>query len=267
MKIIEIESKESKKIKDLRKLQLKKYREKENKFVVENLKIIQDALGSGFNFEEIFVTRNFLNKNVDKLEEILKENKTEHLSIISEKLLKNISSLKNPEGIWAIYKKQIRAVNFSESSVYLNGINDPGNLGTIFRSALAFGLENIILDEKCADVYNPKTIQAAKDAIFKLNFCLDKNLEIINKIKEKEVKIYATHVCEGRDIETIFASKENICIIMGSESHGVEKELLEIADGFLNIKTTSKIESLNVAISAGIIFYEFFKSRTKYNKA
>lgn len=267
MKIIEIESKESKKLKDLNKLQLKKYRQKQDEFVVENFKIIQDALGGGFNFKDIFVTRNFFDKNKDKLEEIVKENKTEYLSVISEKLLKNISSLKNPEGVWAIYKRPSGEINFEKSIVYLNGISDPGNLGTIFRSALAFGLENIFLDENCADIYNPKTIQASKDAIFKLNFCLDQSNAMLDKIKEKEIKIYATHVCEGRDIETIFESEKNICIIMGNESRGVDKKILEMADGFLNIKTTSKIESLNVAVSAGIVFYEFFKSKIKYNKA
>jgi RNA methyltransferase, TrmH family len=263
MNIIEIESKESKKLKDLNKLKLKKYRERQGEFTVENWKIIQDALADGIAFKELFVTRSFLEKNNPALEEIFNENNIENLFVIADKLGNNLSSLKAPQGVWAVYKILEKEIDFNQSSVYLNNINDPGNLGTILRSALAFGLENIILDEECVDIYNPKTIQAAKDAIFKLNIAFDKNREAVGALKQENIKIYATDVTRGIALRDAFKSDEKVCIVLGNESHGVESGLLEMADNLINIKTTSKIESLNVAISGSIIFYEFFNTKTK----
>jgi len=263
MNIIEIESKESKKLKDLNKLKLKKYREKQGEFTVENWKIIQDALSDGIIFKELFVTRSFLEKNKRDLEKIFNENNIENLYVIADKLDNNLSSLKTPQGIWAVYKIAKGEINFNQSSVYLNNINDPGNLGTILRSALAFGLENIILDEECVDIYNPKTVQAAKDAIFKLNIVFDKNKEALNSLKQENIKIYATDVTQGTALKDTFKSNENVCIILGNESHGVKSDLLKMADNLINIKTTSKMESLNVAVSGSIIFYEFYNTKTK----
>lgn len=256
MNIIEIESKENKKIKELNKLKLKKFRAQKKEFIVENWKIIQDAFDSGIYCKEIYLTQNFLEKNKSRLEEIIGHQKD--VFLVTENIAKKISLLDSPQGVWAVYEEQKNEVDFNKDIIYLNGINDPGNLGTILRSALAFGQKNIILDEKCVDLYNPKTIQAAKDAIFKLNIVWDKEKEIFKKIKEGGFVIYTTNVEKGEDLRGIFKEEEKHCVVLGSESQGVEDELEKEADKFINIKTTSEIESLNVAISASIIFYELF---------
>lgn len=267
MNIIELESRDNWKIKNLSKLKLKKYRQKEGKFVVENWKIIQDATADKIYFSEIFVTKNFLEKNKERLEDIFSGSKAQYLFLISEKIISQISSLKNPEGILAVYHIKENKLNFEKDIIYLDSISDPGNMGTILRSALAFGLEDIVLNEGCVDIYNPKVIQAAKDAIFKLNIVFDSKADALKEIKKSGAKIIATDVRDGGELEDNFKDKKNFCLILGSESKGVSQEALSLADGFINIKTTNKIESLNVAVSAGIIFYEVFKTRTKYNKA
>lgn len=261
MEIISIESKENKKIKDLNKLKLKKYRAERGEFVVENWKIIKDTAMSGIYPKEIFVTKNFLENNTTELEKF--SDKEHDLFVLSEKInINNFSSLDSPQGIWAVYPDQIKEIDFKKDIAYLNGINDPGNLGTILRSALAFGIENIVLDETCVDLYNLKTIQSAKDSIFKLNIVFDKDRKITGEIKEK-MEIISTNVEKGTDVSEISRTGKNVCVILGNESQGVSKELNAMADKFINIKTTSKIESLNVAISAGIIFHEIFKSKMK----
>ncbi len=261
MKIISIESKENKKIKDLNKLKLKKYRAERGEFVVENWKIIKDTAMSGIYPKEIFVTKNFLENNTTELEKF-SDGKRE-LFVLSEKInINNLSSLDSPQGIWTIYPEQIKKIDFKKDIAYLNGINDPGNLGTILRSALAFGIENVVLDETCVDLYNPKTIQSAKDSIFKLNILFDKDRKIAEEIKTK-MELVSTDVEKGTDVSEIFEAGKNFCIILGSESQGVSEGLNAMADKFINIKTTSKIESLNVAVSAGIIFHEIFKSKMK----
>jgi len=263
MNIIELESRDNWKIKKLSKLKLKKYRQKEGKFVVENWKIIQDAAKDKIYFSEIFATKNFLEKNRDKLEEIFSGSKSEYLFLISEKLIGQISSLKNPEGVLAVYHIGESRSDFKKDIIYLDSISDPGNMGTILRSALAFGLEDVVLNEGCVDIYNPKVIQAAKDAVFKLNILFDSETKILKEIKESGIKIIATDVREGAELEDNFKDDKKLCLVLGSESQGVSQEILSLADGFINIKTTNKIESLNVAVSAGIIFYEFFKSRRR----
>ncbi|MCK5084228.1 MAG: RNA methyltransferase, partial [Candidatus Pacebacteria bacterium] len=150
-------------------------------------------------------------------------------------------------------------IDFTAPLIYLNGINNPGNLGTILRSALAFDLENIIVDEKCADVYNPKTIGAAKDAIFKLNIVSDKNLKTFDQIK-KEMKIFSTSL-ESSDTLDVLKNEKSFCLILGSESHGIDEELQEMADASIKIEMGKKIESLNVASASAIIFYEIYKMR------
>lgn len=267
MNIIELESRDNWKIKNLSKLKLKKYRQKEGKFVVENWKIIQDASKDKIYFSEIFVTKNFLEKNKEKLEEIFQNIQSDFIFLISEKIVSQISSLKNPEGVLAVYYIKEVKLDFEKDIIYLDSISDPGNMGTVLRSALAFGMENIILNEGCVDIYNPKVIQSSKDAIFKLNISFDSEKNILAKIKERGIKVFATDVKDGGEMETVFKKEKNVCLILGNESRGVSPEFLAMADEFINIKTTNKIESLNVAVSAGIIFYEIFKAKREYNKA
>ncbi len=259
MKLIEIISKDNSKIKFLKQLQQKKYRDKFEKFFVENAILICDALRSEFFFESLFVTENFIKKNKKKFDFILDHTNTKEYYLISEKINRSFSNLDTAPGICAIYHKKRKEIDFTKPIIYLNGINDPGNLGTILRSALAFDLENIIVDEKCADIYNPKTISASKDAIFKLNIVSDKNLKIFNEIKEK-MKIFSTRIKRSETLD-ILKNEKLFCLILGNESHGVDKELQEMADAYLKIEMEEKMESLNVASASAIIFHEIYKTR------
>lgn len=249
-----ITSKNNEKIKLLKKLKLKKYREKYNKFFVENFNIINNA---GAEIEELFITESFLKKRKREVDLIFKKVKIKEYSVISDFLNKTFSELETASGICAIYKRPEEKIDFKKSIVYLNGINDPGNVGAILRSATAFNFKNIVLDETCADLYNFKTIAAAKDSIFKLNIVHDKNLEILKKIKKK-MKIFATGLKGGEDIAEL--KKEKLfCLVLGSEARGVSEEIEKIANDLVNIKMKGEIESLNVAAAAAIIFYELGK--------
>ncbi|MCK5416628.1 RNA methyltransferase [Candidatus Parcubacteria bacterium] len=269
--MLEINSKDNEKIKLLRKLQQKKYRDKFSSFLVENLVIIKDSIKAGFIFEELYLTDEFIKKHEKDFEYLVNKSKGNYY-IIKKTINKDISKLDTPSGIIAKYKKPRKKNLFSRGEdekqvdtkkviVYLNGINDPGNLGTIFRTGLAFGIKNFVVDEKCADVYNTKTIQAAKDSIFKLNINQDKNLKKFKEIK-KEMPVYSTCLEDGDEIKK-YKTKENFCLVFGNESHGVDKEILDLSDGFVKIKINKDIESLNVAISTGIIFYCFYGMNLK----
>jgi len=258
--IIEITSQENSKIKELRRLGQKKYRQESGKFLVENAVIIQDATKAGVFFEAIFVTAEFIEKNKAKFEAIIKKSNVNEYYLIDEKINKSFSALDTASGIVAIYAKPENKIDLSQPIIYLNAINDPGNLGTILRSALAFGLKNIVVDQHCADIYNPKTISATKDAIFKLNIEFDQDFEMLKEIK-KNMTIISTRLKKSESLE-ILEKQKLFCIVFGSESHGVEKEIQEMSDKFVKISMSQEIESLNVAVSAGIIFQKIY-SNTK----
>lgn len=257
MKQIEITSKDNAKIKFLKQLAQKKYRDESGKFLVENAVIIQDAARAGVRPESLFVTKDFIEKNKEKYEFILEQIKIEEFYLIDEKTNKSFSAMETAPGIAAVYSKPEKNIDYAKPIVYLNAINDPGNLGTILRSALAFGLKNIVIDEFCADVYNPKTISAAKDAIFKLNIEFDEGFKVLKEIKNK-MPILVTRLERSSGPE-ILKKQKPFCVVLGSESHGVDKKIQEISDDFIRIPMSSEIESLNVAASAAIIFYEIFR--------
>ncbi|MDP2586591.1 MAG: RNA methyltransferase [Candidatus Komeilibacteria bacterium] len=249
----EILSKDNDKIKNLRKLNLKKYRDESGLFAVENFNIVLDAAQSAILPESLFITQEFYLKNKAKLEQFLKNLEPSAVFVVSQKIAKTFSNLEEPSGLTAIYKKRIGQLDMSKNVIYLNGISDPGNLGTILRSALAFDLPNLVLDENCADVYGAKTVNAAKDAIFKLNLKFDKNLTVLKQLKESR-KIIATRLKKSADIKSI-KNYPLFCLVLGSEAKGVSEEIQKLTDVFLRVPIGRDIESLNVASAAAIIFY------------
>jgi len=250
-----ITSVDNEKIKFLKKLGEKKNRDESGQFLVENLIIIYDAILAGFMPISLFISEDLLAKSDEKLKDIIK--KFPEYFLINEKINKYFSSLSTPGGIAAVFEKIEKPLNLNKNIIYLNAINDPGNLGTILRTAVAFNIKNIVVDEKCADIYSSKTISAAKDAIFKLNIVKDDQGKIFKQIKN-EMKVYATSLEGEEDLENIFP-KEKFCLILGNEANGVEEGILKEADKLVRIKMSQNIESLNVAVAAGILFREIFK--------
>lgn len=259
-----IRSTNNEKIKYLKKLQDKKTRSEDDLFFVESLTTIHDAIEFGILPKELFIRGDLLDKNGEDANFIL--SKVENFHIINQGVNDYISCLTTSSGIYAIYDKINRDIDFKSNIIYLNGINDPGNMGTILRTSLAFGFYNIVVDDTCVDIYNPKVINASKDSIFKLNISFDKDLEIFQKIK-KEMKIYSTVMTGGvlpeklkdlaspkRSSSYAKASKK-YCIVFGNEANGIGQAILDKSDGMISL-SIDKIESLNVAISAGIILYE-----------
>ncbi|NCN07409.1 RNA methyltransferase [Candidatus Falkowbacteria bacterium] len=252
-----ISSDDNAKIKHLKKLQLKKYREEFGEFLVENLVIIQDALAAGYKPISLFVSDEFLIKNREVVTAIANQSNLSDWFEINLKINKSFSNLDHPAGICAVYKKPtLKPISYDQSILYLNSIGDPGNLGTIFRSAVAFGFKDIILDETCVDVYNFKTIAAAKDTIFKININYDKNFTLLNKMKG-QLPIVSTIMNKADNINDLNKLK-NFCLVLGDESRGVDKNIEKIADKFIKINISPDIESLNVASAAAIILHSVY---------
>ncbi|MBU0468069.1 MAG: RNA methyltransferase [Candidatus Omnitrophica bacterium] len=253
MKVNEITSQNNCQIKLLRKLAQKKYRRQNSKFTVENLAIIYDVLNSGFDFTALFLTQGFIDKHKEKFEYIQNKTKLSECYLIDEDLNKSYSQLDTPSGITAVYEKIPSVFNDSRSVVYLNGIKDPGNIGTIMRTALAFDALNIVLSPTCVDIYNFKAISAARDSIFKLNIIEDHDGNWLNSIKGK-IPIFVANSNDGVCLSEV--KREGVfCLVLGSESHGVGDNMVKIADKSIKIEISNAIESLNVSSAAAILLY------------
>ncbi len=253
MDVHEITSQKNTQIKLLRKLAQKKYRRQRNQFTVENLAIIYDALKSGYDFTGLFVTNRFIEKNQEKFAFLQEHSKINFYYLIDEVLNKSYSQLDTPSGITAIYDIQSKSLNKMKSVLYLNGLKDPGNIGTIMRTALAFDVPNIVLDAGCVDIYNFKAINAAKDAIFKVNIYEDKEGTWLDN-KKNILSVYVAHSHQGVPLSEIQRSK-NFCLILGNETRGVSEALIKFADKEIHIPISKQIESLNVSVAAAILLH------------
>lgn len=235
---------ENKKIKNIKKLSIKKYREEFNQFLIEGEHLVLEAYKKG------------LLKCL-----ILEENTDFSLDVetiyITHNVLKYISDLDNPPRIMGICDK-LKEKEIGNKILLLDGIQDPGNLGTIIRSSVAFDVDTIILSENCVDLYNSKVIRATQGMIFNINI-LERNIkDFINNLKEKKYKIYGTKVNGGKSLKNV-EKCEKFAIIMGNEGKGVSENILNMCDEYIFIDMNSSCESLNVAVATSIILYELNK--------
>ena len=254
-----ISSPDNPQMKFLKKLANKKYRREEGKFFVENFVIIRDAIKGGYRFEQLFVTKVFISKNQNKWNDLLALVSEDQVCVMDEKLNASFSQLDTPSGITAVYPMRKTPLDETSSVIYLNGINDPGNLGTLMRTALAFGISNVVVDAGCVDIYNAKAISASREAIFKMNVHADRDGEWIRSCG-KDLTIVVADARGGMDLADFdIQGLKRFCLILGSEAHGVSDPILERANEKVYIPISDKIESLNVSAAAAILLYHFKK--------
>lgn len=238
-----IESVNNEQIKEIRKLKDKKYRDESNLFLVEGDHLVKEAYKSG-NLVKLILTEDIYDFDVEKL-------------LVSDKVIKSISELNNSSVI-GICKKISTELNLSKNVLILDGLQDPGNLGTIIRSCIAFGIDNLVLSNNSVDLYNSKVIRSTQGMIFNINIIRDDLSKVISLLKENNYNIYGTNVVNGIDIKDV-KKDEKYAIIMGNEGNGISKNISSLVDKNIYIKMNEKCESLNVAVSASIILYELSK--------
>ncbi len=227
-------------IKQIKKLNNKKYRDLYNKFIVEGEHLVLEAIKNNL-IEEVLLLEGTINKY---------KTKTNYVSL---NVLKYITELDNPSKIIGICKK--KNDNIKGNILILDDIQDPGNLGTIIRSAVAFNIDTIILSKKCVDLYNSKVLRATQGMIFNINIVVKDLKEEIIKLKQNNYKILTTKVSGGKIISNL-EKLDKFAIIIGNEGQGVSKELQDLSDEFIYIKMNQKCESLNVGVATSIILYE-----------
>ena len=151
-------------------------------------------------------------------------------------------------------------VELGNKILLLDNVQDPGNLGTIIRSAVAFNVDSIVLSPDCVDVYNPKVLRSTQGMIFHIPIIVRDLFETIDTIKKEEIPVYGTRVEFGEDVSSLKEKdKVKYALVMGNEGNGVKRELLEKCDKNLFIDMSEKVESLNVSVAASILMYELNK--------
>ena len=185
---------------------------------------------------------------------------------VTENVFNSITEVKNPQGILAVIerKNSENEINYNEDIIVaLDGIQDPGNLGTILRTVDSIGLKQILVSKETADVYNPKVVRSTMGAIFRVKVIECDNLEkTLKEIKKYKYEIVVTSLQTNESIYDIKYNKK--IIVIGNEANGVSKEIQEMADKKVKIPMLGKTESLNASVATGIVLYEYV--RQKINK-
>ncbi len=232
---------ENEHIKEIKKLNNKKYRDLNGKFIIEGKHLVEEAIKNNL-VEEILL----LEGNNEKYDV--------KINYVNEKVMKYITELDNPSKIIGICHKKNDKIQGSHILI-LDDIQDPGNLGTIIRSAVAFNIDTIILSKTGVDLYNSKVLRSTQGMIFNINIVVSDIKEEILKLKSNNYKIFTTNVEGGKLVKSI-EKNQKFAIIIGNEGKGVSKEIKELSDEYIYIEMNKKCESLNAAVATSIILYE-----------
>ena len=257
-----ISSKDNELVKSIRKLKEKKYRDIENCYVIEGIKLIKEAINENAKIKEIVVCEECINSgeiDKDTLYEIAKYN----VIYVTEKVFNAITDVKTPQGILAVIEKKAlnKQIDYSQDIIIaLDGVQDPGNMGTILRTVDSANLNQIIVSKDSADCYNPKVVRSTMGAIFRVNIIEVDNLkETLEAVKKNKFKVMVTALDTNESIYSV--DYNNKVIVIGNEANGVSKEVQVIADEKVKIPMLGKTESLNASVATGIMIYEYVRRR------
>ena len=244
-------------VKEVQKLQKSsRFRNERGLFVVEGWRMLREMPED--HIETIYVTE----ESVAKIQEM---NGDQTPVLVSAKVMKAMSNEVTPQGVLGVVR--MAQVEKGEQAVdnplilALDCVQDPGNLGTIIRTAEAAGVDMLVLSQGTVDLYNPKVVKATMGAIFRLPIIRDvKLLSYIEEIKSRGISVYAAHL-KGDAMHYDLDCTGGTCFLMGNEGNGLRDEIADAASSYLRIPMEGKAESLNVAMAAGLLVYEAHRQR------
>ena len=259
-----ISSKENDFIKHIKKLKDKKYRDINNEYIIEGIKLIKEAIQEKAQIKQIVIC-----DDCEKIEAIPKDLMYEiakyQCIYVTKKIFETITNVIEPQGIIAILEKtnQNREIKYDEDIIVaLDDIQDPGNLGTILRTVDSIGLTQIIISRGTADAYNPKVVRSSMGAIFRVKIIECEDLkQTLQEIKKHKYELIVTSLQTQKSIYDIKFKKK--IIVIGNEANGVSKEIQELADNKVKIPMIGRTESLNASVATGIILYEYVRQKLK----
>lgn len=231
-------------IKLINSLQLKKYRDQHRLFIAEGPKIVEEVVHSDLKLITIFALEEWIHK--------LPQTFQTECHIISQNDLKKISSLKTPNQVLALVEKPSYTFDKNENTpsiiLALDGINDPGNLGTIMRIADWYGIDTILCSANCVDAFHPKVVQSTMGSFTRIKVI---EVDLKDSLSKLDYTVYGATL-SGDNIRTIQLAQNSV-LLMGSESHGISPELIPLIHQEISIPQFGGAESLNVAVATGIL--------------
>lgn len=247
-------------IKRLLQLQKKsKVRDEENVFVVEGLRMFAEVPAE--RVEKVYISESLYNRK--KLDLNLQNFPCE---ILSDSVFSHVSDTKTPQGILCVVKRKkydlndllkVKAPHF----MVLDNLQDPGNLGTIVRTAEGAGVDAVFMSKDCVDIYNPKTIRSTMGSIYRMPFIYIEDIpKLLNIFRKNGIKSYAAHL-DGKNSYDKEDYQSGTAILIGNEGNGLRDEVTERADILVRIPMQGQVESLNAAIAASIFMFEVFRQR------
>ena len=236
-----IDSVNNEKVKYFKRLRDKKYILEEKKYIVESEHLVEEAYKSGLLLE-VITSKSDTNYDV----------KT---TLVSEKVLKSISLLPSTPNIMGVVKYKEDNKIIGKKIVLLDNVQDPGNVGTIIRSALAFNVNTVILSNDSVNLFNDKMIRSSEGTIFKMNVIKMDLRSAIEKIHSLGIKVYYADMNGTIDLDN--AKINDYALVLGSEGKGISDYIKELSDESINIPMNNLCESLNVSVTGGIIMYKF----------
>ncbi|MFR2534201.1 MAG: TrmH family RNA methyltransferase [Clostridia bacterium] len=257
-----ITSKDNEIVKSIKKLKEKKYRMQEQAFLVEGIKLVQEAIQEQMTIRKVVICEDCTtDASIDQ--NLLYEIAKQDCIYVSKNVFYTLTDVVNPQGILAVIEKKSEesSIDYQEDMIIvLDGIQDPGNLGTILRTMDSAGFKQIILSENSADPYNPKVVRSTMGAIYRINMIQSTNIiETLKNIQKNKFQVVATSLQTQETIYTMDYHKK--AIVIGNEANGVSKEVLELAGKKVKIPMLGKTESLNAAVATSIIVYEYVRRK------
>lgn len=232
-------------------------------FVAEGVKMFLEAPVE--RLKRVYTSASFLKQMPagckDKLDSILS-----HHEIVSDEVFKKMSDTKTPQGILCVmrqreYKLETMLAASNPLFVILEDIQDPGNLGTIFRAGEGAGVTGIIMSSESVDIYNPKTIRSTMGSVYRLPFLYTAELGgVMAALQERNITVYAAHLQGSEDYDAC-DYKKGSAFLIGNEAKGLREETAKKADARIKIPMLGEIESLNAAVAASVLFYEAARQR------
>ena len=255
-----ITSRSNPQVKRLLQLQKKrKARDEENVFVVEGLRMFVEVPKE--LVEKVYVSESFYNKKKHECdwEEF-------PLEILSDDVFKYVSDTQTPQGVLCVVKRSRYEIEsllniVNPHFIVLDNVQDPGNLGTIVRTAEGAGVDAIFMSKDCVDIYNPKTIRSTMGSIYRMPFIyIEDIVSLLGEFKEKGIRSYAAHL-DGKNSYDQENYQQGTAILIGNEGNGLRDEVSDKADTWVQIPMKGQVESLNAAVAASIMMFEVARQR------
>jgi len=236
------------KLKDLKKLHRKKFRDAKKQVLVEGSRTIRQLITDQIHLLELYC----LDSNWKRYSDIIEYVQSDRVYTLKEHHIEQLAAAKSAQDIIALVECQVPDFQKMDRIVYIDRISDPGNLGAIFRTARATGMDGIILSPDCSDIFNPKTLRASVGTLFSI----PSKISEFEQLQGLNSEIIITDSRKGESLFSFTMSDKGYILVVGSEAFGVEEKIVKNADRRIRIPMLNRLESLNVAVAAGLCMYQ-----------